>query len=109
MIRHTISGRARRSNVGLFGSLYSTAILFCPTANDYTLYISKKLCHSLEASLAAHLISRKVGVSIDAQEGYIYFALCSILATVQIAKNRLLQALVYSKIGFVIYFQVLNC
>ena len=26
IIRHTISGRARRSNVGLFGSLYSTAI-----------------------------------------------------------------------------------
>ena len=37
MIRRTISGRARRSNVGLFGSLYSLAILFCPTANDYSI------------------------------------------------------------------------
>ena len=36
-----------------------------------------------------HLISRKVGVSIDGQEGYIYFALCSTLATVQIAKKSL--------------------
>ena len=32
--RHMISGRARRSNVGLFGSLYRIAILFCPSAND---------------------------------------------------------------------------
>ena len=46
MIRHTISGHARRSNVGLFGSLYSIAILFCPTANDYSfVYLKNYAIH----------------------------------------------------------------
>ena len=41
-----VHGRARRSNVGLFGSLYSIAILFCPTANDYNfVYLKNYAIH----------------------------------------------------------------
>ena len=32
----------------------------------------------LKASMAAHLITRKVGVSVDAQDGYVQYILCAV-------------------------------
>ena len=80
---------------------------------SFTWIAKNHACHLLGASVAASLMTRKVGVSVDAQEGCIR-TLCSVCSfvvkvyigySIQTAKNCLLQALVSSKIGFVIYLQ----
>ena len=78
-----ISGRVHLFNAAKKGYLAINYPMSCRTAGMATAMDSYKPCHSLRAPLAAALITQKVGMSVDAQEGF-HSMLRSILATVYI-------------------------
>ena len=74
----TISGCVRQSCQDLIKALYSYTLNHVPYI-QLQLWIAKSHV-ILKASMAAHLITRKVGVPVGAQDGYVHTLCCACIA-----------------------------